>query len=171
MLSYLPNCVCPEIQMAVHQTAQFYINPMQSHKLAIMRIGQYLVVSPERGIIYTRLTNPKHSKSMLMHMVGVLQTWKMQTMFFHGLVLLFVMLTVPLFGAASFRQNCPFYSRGRVYCHVSCSLWDNTNSESHEEDSLYLQYAQSHDRFLYHSSWGQSISHCYGRIVKVHTSH
>jgi hypothetical protein len=39
MLSYLSNSVSPDIQMAVHQTAQFYVNPMQSHKLAIMRIG------------------------------------------------------------------------------------------------------------------------------------
>jgi hypothetical protein len=51
MLSYLSNCVHPEIQMAVHQTAQFCINLMQSHELAIMRIRQYLV-NPKRGNIY-----------------------------------------------------------------------------------------------------------------------
>jgi hypothetical protein len=40
MLSYLlANRVRPEIQMAVHQTAQFLVNPMRSHELAILRIG------------------------------------------------------------------------------------------------------------------------------------
>ena len=52
MLSYLSNSVCPEIQMAVHQTAWFSVNPMQSHELAIMRIGRYLVDNPDRGIQY-----------------------------------------------------------------------------------------------------------------------
>ncbi len=52
MLSYLSNCICPEIQMAVHQTAHFYVNLMQSLELAIMRIGGYLVDNPECGIIY-----------------------------------------------------------------------------------------------------------------------
>jgi hypothetical protein len=52
MLSYLSNSVRTEIQIAVHQTAWFSVNPMQSHKLAIMRIGRYLVDNPERGIQY-----------------------------------------------------------------------------------------------------------------------
>ncbi len=52
MLSYLSNSVCPDIQMAVHQTARFSVNPMQSHELAIMRIGWYLVDNLERGIQY-----------------------------------------------------------------------------------------------------------------------
>jgi hypothetical protein len=36
MLSYLANSVRPEIQMAVHQTARFSVNPMRSHELAII---------------------------------------------------------------------------------------------------------------------------------------
>ena len=52
MLSYLTNSVRPEIQMAVHQTAQFSNNPKRSHELAIMRIGRYLVNDPDRGVIY-----------------------------------------------------------------------------------------------------------------------
>ena len=52
MLSYLANSVQPEIQMAVHQTAHFSIKPMQSHELAIMRIGRYLCNNYEGGIIY-----------------------------------------------------------------------------------------------------------------------
>jgi hypothetical protein len=47
----LTNSVRPEIQMAVHQTARFSIKPMQSHELAIMRIGMYLCDNPEGGII------------------------------------------------------------------------------------------------------------------------
>jgi hypothetical protein len=52
MLSYLGNSVRPEIQMAVHQTARFLVNPMRSHKLANMRIGRYLCNNCKRGIIY-----------------------------------------------------------------------------------------------------------------------
>ncbi len=42
MLSYLGNSVQPEIQMAVHLSARFLVNPMRSHELAIMQIGRYL---------------------------------------------------------------------------------------------------------------------------------
>ncbi len=52
MISYVDNSVWPEIQMAVHQTAHFSVNPMQSHELAIMLIGWYLCDNAERGIIY-----------------------------------------------------------------------------------------------------------------------
>ena len=52
MLNYLCNIVHPEIQMAVHQTARFSVNPMRSHELAIMRIGRYLVDNPGGGIVY-----------------------------------------------------------------------------------------------------------------------
>ena len=53
MLSYLDNSVRPEIQIAVHQTARFSMNPMRSHELAIIRIGIYLVDNPDCGVIYT----------------------------------------------------------------------------------------------------------------------
>ena len=52
MLSYLGNSVRPELQMVIHQTARFLVNPMRSHKLAIMRIGRYLCNNCERGVIY-----------------------------------------------------------------------------------------------------------------------
>ncbi len=52
MLSYLANSFWPETQMAVHQTARFLIEPMQSHELAIMKIGRYLCNNPEGSIIY-----------------------------------------------------------------------------------------------------------------------
>ena len=53
MLSYLANSVRPEIQMAVHQTARFSMNPMRSHELAILRIGKYPVDNTDCGVIYT----------------------------------------------------------------------------------------------------------------------
>ena len=53
MLSYLANSVRPEIQMAVHQTARFSINPMRIHELAIIRVGQYLVDNTDCGLIDT----------------------------------------------------------------------------------------------------------------------
>jgi hypothetical protein len=52
MLSYFANNVWSKIQMAVHQTARFLIQPMQSHKFVIMQIGRYLCDNPEGGIIY-----------------------------------------------------------------------------------------------------------------------
>jgi hypothetical protein len=52
MLSYLGNSVQPEIQMAVHQTARFLVNPMRSHELAIMWIGRYLCNNCKHWIIY-----------------------------------------------------------------------------------------------------------------------
>ena len=39
--------------MDVHQTARFSMNPIRSHELAIVRIGQYLIDNPDRGVIYT----------------------------------------------------------------------------------------------------------------------
>ena len=53
MISYLANGIRPEIQMAVHQTDCLSMNPMRIHELAILRIGQYLVDNPDRGVIYT----------------------------------------------------------------------------------------------------------------------
>jgi hypothetical protein len=52
MLSYLANSIQPEMQMAVHQTACFSINPMRLHELAVMQIGRYLCNNPDGGIIY-----------------------------------------------------------------------------------------------------------------------
>jgi hypothetical protein len=52
MISYLANSVRPKIQMAMHQTARFLVNPMHSHELAIMQIGQYICDNAEHGIIY-----------------------------------------------------------------------------------------------------------------------
>jgi hypothetical protein len=90
MLSYLANCIRPEIQMAVHQTARFSVNPMRSHELVIMQIGRYLSDNAESGIIY------KVDKSKRLEVLedGIKRTQKMLTMFFQELDLLFAMQTV-----------------------------------------------------------------------------
>jgi hypothetical protein len=38
--------------MTTHQCARFSVSLMRSHKLAVMRIGQYLLLTKERGMIY-----------------------------------------------------------------------------------------------------------------------
>jgi hypothetical protein len=38
--------------VATHQCARFSISLMRSHKLVRMRIGQYLLSTKERGMIY-----------------------------------------------------------------------------------------------------------------------
>ncbi len=52
MLTYLTGCVRPDIAMATHQFARFGISPMRFHELAIMRIGRYLLLTKDRGMIY-----------------------------------------------------------------------------------------------------------------------
>ncbi len=52
MLTYLIGSVPPDIAMAVHQCARFGVNPMCSHKQAVMRIGRYLLSTCEKGMIY-----------------------------------------------------------------------------------------------------------------------
>jgi hypothetical protein len=52
MLVYLTGSVPPNIAMAVHQCAHFSTNPMRSHEQAVMRIGQYLLSSKDKGMIY-----------------------------------------------------------------------------------------------------------------------
>ncbi len=53
MLTYLTGSVWPDIAMAVHQCARFSSNPMRSHEQAVMRIGQYLLSTQDRGMTYT----------------------------------------------------------------------------------------------------------------------
>jgi hypothetical protein len=52
MFTYLTGSVYPDITMATHQCARFSINPMRSHKQAAMRIGHYLLLTKEKGMIY-----------------------------------------------------------------------------------------------------------------------
>jgi hypothetical protein len=52
MLSYLGKSVRPQLEMAVHQSARFLVNPMRSHKLAIIQIGRYLCDNCEWGLIF-----------------------------------------------------------------------------------------------------------------------
>jgi hypothetical protein len=49
----LTGSVPPDIAMAVHQCAPFSANPMRSHEQAVMHIGQYLLSSKEKRMLYT----------------------------------------------------------------------------------------------------------------------
>jgi hypothetical protein len=96
MLSYLGNSVRPKIQMAVHQTARFSVNPMRLHELAIMRLGGYLCNNANTGLS-TKLINQKELKFTLMQILQeniVLLMQTMLTMYHCGLVLLYAMQTV-----------------------------------------------------------------------------
>jgi hypothetical protein len=52
MLTYLTGSVRPDIAMAEHKCARFSINAMHSHEQAVMRIGQYLLLTKGQGMIY-----------------------------------------------------------------------------------------------------------------------
>jgi hypothetical protein len=52
MLTYITRSVWPDIAMATHQCARFSISPMRLHELAIMKIGQYLLSTKDRSLIY-----------------------------------------------------------------------------------------------------------------------
>jgi hypothetical protein len=52
MLTYLTGSIRPDIAMATHECVRFSISPIRLHKLAVMRIGQDLLSTKERGIIY-----------------------------------------------------------------------------------------------------------------------
>ena len=69
---------------------------MQLHKLAIMQMGRYYATILQAAS-YIKLTGQKGLKSMqtpILLEAGVLQTQKMETVFYLELALLFVMQTV-----------------------------------------------------------------------------
>ena len=51
MLLYLSGHSRPDIALAVAQCARFTHNPKRSHELALIRIGQYLKHTPDKGLI------------------------------------------------------------------------------------------------------------------------
>ena len=51
MLTYLQGTSRPNISMATHQTARFYIAPKLSHERAVHRIGRYIKATQDKGII------------------------------------------------------------------------------------------------------------------------
>jgi hypothetical protein len=53
LLTYLTGSVHPDIAMVAHQCPQFSANPMRSHEQAVMCIGQYLLLTQDRGMMYT----------------------------------------------------------------------------------------------------------------------
>ena len=60
MLNYLAGTTRPDIAMAVHQAAQFCIDPKLSHERAVYRIGKYLRGTRDKGIII----RPDHDKGL-----------------------------------------------------------------------------------------------------------
>ena len=57
MLNYLSGTTRPDISMAVHQAARFCIDPRLSHERAIYRIGKYLLLTADKGIIIKPVTS------------------------------------------------------------------------------------------------------------------
>jgi len=51
-LNFLEKSTCPDIAYAVHQCSRFASDPKASHKMAILRIGRYLMVTGSTGIIF-----------------------------------------------------------------------------------------------------------------------
>jgi hypothetical protein len=52
MLQYLQNHSRPDITFAVSQCARFIHQPKRSHELAMMRIGQYLKGTIDKGLVF-----------------------------------------------------------------------------------------------------------------------
>ena len=52
MLTYLQGTFRPDISMATHQAARFYIAPKLSHERAVHRIGIYLKPTKDKCIIF-----------------------------------------------------------------------------------------------------------------------
>jgi hypothetical protein len=52
MLTYLTGSIHLDIAMVVHQCARFSVFPMQLHEQAVMRIGQYLLSTHKKGMMY-----------------------------------------------------------------------------------------------------------------------
>ena len=52
MLTYLQEKSRPDIYMATHQAARFFIDPKLPHERAVHRIGRYLKATKDKGIIF-----------------------------------------------------------------------------------------------------------------------
>jgi hypothetical protein len=50
-LNYLAQKTCPDISFAVHQCARFSNSTTALHKLAVKRIGRYLLLTKDKGLI------------------------------------------------------------------------------------------------------------------------
>ncbi len=63
MLTYFTGSIQLDVAMAVHQCARFSANLMRLHEQALMRIGQYLLLTHNRGMTYT----PDPTKGIEVH--------------------------------------------------------------------------------------------------------
>ena len=59
MMWYLYGHSRPDLGFAVSQAARFAFSPKRSHELALIRIGQYLKKTKDKGMIMKPLTNDK----------------------------------------------------------------------------------------------------------------
>ena len=50
-LNYISKCSRPDIAFATHQCCRYMANPKQSHATAIKRIGRYLLLTKDKGLI------------------------------------------------------------------------------------------------------------------------
>ncbi len=169
MLSYLSNSVRPEIQMAVHQTARFSVNPMQSHKLAIMRIGRYLVDNPDRGIQYKIDKSNGLEVYVDADFAGGWSAADLENadnvLSRTGFVICYA--NCPIIWCSKLQTEIALSTAEAEYIAMSHALCETIPIQN----LLYLQHAQYDDQFLYHSLRGQYVSYCYGQIYEVYTSH
>ncbi len=102
MLMYLTGIVQPDIAMATHQCARFSISPMRLHELAVMRIGGYLLLAKEKGMIY----RPDSKTTLLVD--GTQKMLKMLIVSTLKQDLLFAIPGVQCSGRANYKQRLLF---------------------------------------------------------------
>jgi len=74
-LNFLEKLTRPNIAYAVHQCARFSSNPKASHKMAILRIGRYLMVTRSKGIVF----EPNNSSLELWCDADFSRNWRADT--------------------------------------------------------------------------------------------
>jgi hypothetical protein len=123
MLSYLGNGIRCELQMAVHQSARFLVNPMSSHELEIMQIGRYLCDNCERGLIF----KVDKTKGLEVYVdADFAGGWSCadadnadNVLSITGFVICYA--NCPLVWCSKLHMEIAFFNRGgRIYCNISC---------------------------------------------------
>jgi len=73
-LNFLEKSTRPNIAYAVHQCTRFSSNPKASHKMAVLRIGRYLMATRSQGIIF----EPTNSSLKLWCDADFSGNWKLE---------------------------------------------------------------------------------------------
>jgi len=71
-LNFLEKSTRPDISYALHQCARFSSNPKASHKMAVLRIGRYLMATRLEGLIL----EPKDSSLELWYDADFSSNWR-----------------------------------------------------------------------------------------------